>query len=91
MKVAKSENFTSQKQQILSNTKKRIEIIREKLKKLCHKLSKSELKEIKKHLYNIENKKELLELEETKEYLDGLDKKFLKLDDYYDNDDFEFK
>ena len=75
----------------MSNTKKRIEIIREKLKELRHKLSKSELKEIKKHLYNIENKKELLELEATKEYLNGLDKKILKLDDYYDDDDFEFK
>ena len=90
-KVAKSENLTSQKQQILSNNKKRIEIIREKLKELRKKLSKSELKEIKKHLYNIENKKELLELEATKEYLDGLDKKILKLDDYYYDDDFEFK
>ena len=90
-KVAKSENVTSQKQQILSNTKKRIEIIREKLKELCHKLSKSELKEIKKHLYNIENKKELLELEATKKYLDRLDKKILKLNEYYDDDDFEFK
>ena len=63
------------KQQILSKTKKRIEIIREKLKELRHKLSKSELKEIKKHLYNIENKKELLESETTKKYLDELDKK----------------
>ena len=88
-KLAKSANLTSQKQQILSKTKKRIETIREKLKELHHKLSKSELKEIKKHLYNIENKKELLELETTKEYLDELDKKFLKLDEYYD-DDFEF-
>ena len=42
-------------------TKKIIEIIREKLQELRHKVSKSELKEIKKHLYNIENKKELLE------------------------------
>ena len=79
------------KQQILSKTKKRIEIIREKLKELHHKLSKSELKEIKKHLYNIENKKELLESETTKKYLDELDKKILKLDEYYDNDDFEFR
>ena len=71
----------------MSNTKKRIETIREKLKELRHKLSKSELKEIKKHLYNIENKKELLELETTKEYLDELDKKILKLDD---GEDFEF-
>ena len=90
-KLAKRENLTSQKQQILSNTKKRIEIIREKLKELCHKLSKSELKGIKKHLYNIENKKELLELETTKEYLDELDKKILKLHEYYNDDDFEFR
>ena len=96
-KLAKPENLTSQKplkttkQQILSNTKKRIEIIREKLKELCHKLSKSELKKIKKHLYNIENKKELLVLETTKEYLDELDKRILKLDEYYDDDDFEFR
>ena len=78
----------------MSKTKKRIEIIREKLKELSHKLSKSELKEIKKHLYNIENKKELLESETTKKYLDELDKKILKLDEYEDDDDdddFEFK
>ena len=87
-KLAKSETLKSQKQQILTKTKKRIETIREKLKELCHKLSKSELKEIRKHLYNIENEKELLELETTKEYLDELDKKkILKLDD---DDDFEF-
>ena len=97
LKLAKRENETSQKplkttkQQILSKTKKRIEIIREKLKELCHKLSKSELKEIKKHLYNIENKTELLESETTKKYLDELDKKILKLDEYYDDDDFEFR
>ena len=76
----------NQKQQILSKTKKRIETIREKLKELCHKLSKNELKEIRNHLYNIENKKELLELETTKEYLDELDEKILESDD----DDFEF-
>ena len=97
LKLAKRENLTPQKplkttkQQILSKTKKRIEIIREKLKELRHKLSKSELGEIKKHLYNIENKKELLESETTKKYLDELDKKFLKLDEYHDDDDFEFR
>ena len=74
LKPAKHENLTSQKQQIMSKTKKRIEIIREKLKELRHKLSKSELKEIKRHLYNIEYKKELLESETTKRYLDELDK-----------------
>ena len=66
----------------MSKTKKRIETVREKLKELRL------LKEIKKHLYNIENKNELLELETTKEYLDELDKKILKLDD--DDDDFAF-
>ena len=71
----------------MSKTKKIIETIREKLKELRRKLSKSELKEIKKHLYNIENKNELLELETTKEYLDELDKKILKLDDDDDDDD----
>ena len=74
----------------MPKTEKRIEIISEKLKELHHKLSKSELKEIKKHLYNIENKKELLESETTKKYVDELDKKILKLDKYYD-DDFEFR
>ena len=96
LKLAKRENLTPQKplkttkQQILSKTKKRIEIIREKLKELRHKFSKSELKEIKEHLFNVENKKELLESEITK-ILDELDKKILKLDEYYEDDDFEFK
>ena len=74
----------------MSKTKKRIEAITEKLKELHHKLSKNELKEIKKHLHNIENKNELLEIETTKEYLNELDKKILKLDEYYD-DEFEFR
>ena len=59
----------------MSKNKKRIETMREKLKELRHKLSKSDLKKIKKHLYNIANKKELLESEITKEYFDELDKK----------------
>ena len=59
----------------MSKNKKRIEITREKLKELHHKLSKSDLKKIKKHFYNIESKKELLESEITKEYFDELDKK----------------
>ena len=44
-----------------SKNKERIEIIREELKERCYKLSKGELKEIKKNLYKIENKKGLLE------------------------------
>ena len=58
-KLVKLENLTSQKQQIMSKNKKRIEIAREKLKELHHKFSKSDLKTIKRHLYNIENKKRL--------------------------------
>ena len=52
--------------------------------------SKSDLKTIKRYLYNIENKKRLLELEITNEYFDELDKIFLEFDEYYndnDNDD----
>ena len=67
--------------------KKRIEIPREKLKELRHKFSKGDLKTIKRHLYNIENKKRLLELEITNEYFDELDKKFLEFDEYYNDND----
>ena len=45
------ENKHNQKQ---SKNKKRIDIIREELKDLSYKLSRSELKEIRKNLYNIE-------------------------------------
>ena len=63
----------------MSKNKKRIETAKEKLKEFRHKLSKIDLKIIKKHLYNIESKKELLESEIIKEYFDELDKKFLNL------------
>ena len=49
------ENKGNQEQ---SKNKKRIYIIREELKDLSYKLSKSELKEIKKKLYNIEKRKQ---------------------------------
>ena len=61
-KLAKCENLTSQKQQIMSKNKKRIETTRENLKELRHKLSKSDLKKIKKHLYNIESKKRIFRI-----------------------------
>ena len=80
LKLVKHENLTSQKQQIMSKNKKRKEIVRGKLKELHHKFSKSDLKTIKRHLYNIENNKRLLESETTKEYFDELDKKFLEFD-----------
>ena len=42
-----------------NSDKTRIEKIREELKKLAHKLSKSEIKEIRKSFYKIKNKKDL--------------------------------
>ena len=66
----------------MSKNNKRIKTIREKLKELHYKLSKSDLKKIKKHLYNVQNKKELLESETTKEYFDELDKNIFELDEY---------
>ena len=50
------ENKNNQQQTIKSKNKKRIDIIREELKELSYKLSKSELNEIKKNLYNIEKR-----------------------------------
>ena len=57
-KQEKSKN--DQQQQIKSKNKERIEVIREQFKELAYKLSKSELKEIKRRLYMVENKKSLL-------------------------------
>ena len=68
-KCRKTQNVTPQKQEksknnqqqkIISENKERIGIIREELKELSYKLLKSELKEIKKCLYVVENKKGLL-------------------------------
>ena len=50
------ENKNNQQQKIKFTNKKRIDTIREELKELSYKLSKSELKEIKKNLYNIEKR-----------------------------------
>ena len=58
--MTKQEKSKNNQQQIISKNKERIEIIREELKELGYKLSKSELKEIKKLLYMVENKKGLL-------------------------------
>ena len=55
-----------------------------------YKLSRSELKEIKKNLYNIEKRKQF-NSKRTNKYLDELDKKILKLDGYpQDYDDSEY-
>ena len=85
----KSKN--NQQQQIKTKNKERIEVIREQFKELAYRFSKSELKEIKRHLYMVENKKGLLGSKKTKKYLDELDKKIRKLDKYYHHDDFEFR
>ena len=53
-KQEKSKN--NQQQQIKSKNKKRIEMIREQFKELAYKLSNSELKEIKRHLYMVGKK-----------------------------------
>ena len=59
LKEYKSKN--NQQQKIKSKNKERIYVIREELKELSYKLLKSELKEIKKNIHQIENKKGLLE------------------------------
>ena len=84
------ENKNNQQQKIKSKNKKRIDIIREELKELSYKLSKSELKEIKKNLYNIE-KRNQFEYKNPKKYLDKLDKKILKVDKYHYYNDFEYR
>ena len=91
LKATKQEKSKNNQQQIISKNKERIEIIREELKELGYKLSKSELKEIKKHLYMVENKKGLLGSKKPRKYLDELDEKIRKLDKYYHDDDFEFR
>ena len=73
-----------------SKNKKRTDKIRKDLKNLSYKLSKSELKNIKANLYNIETTTKISSNKTTK-YLDELDKKILKLDEYRDYDDYEYK
>ena len=73
-----------------SKNKKRIDDIRDELKDPTYNISKSESKEIKKSLYNIE-KRNIIGPKKSKRYLDELDKKILKLDKYHDYDDYEYK
>ena len=79
-----------QQQKIKSKNRKRIDIIREELKEISYKLPQSELKIIKKNLYNIE-KRNQFESKRTKKYIDELDKKILKLDKYHYYDNFEYR
>ena len=73
-----------------SKNKERIDNIREDLKDLSYKLPKSELREIKKNLYNIEKRK-TINSKNTNKYTDELNKKILKLEKYNDYDDYEYK
>ena len=53
-------------------------------------VAKSELKEIKTNLYNIEKRKKISS-KKTNKYLDELDKKIPRLEKYHDYDDYEYK
>ena len=81
------ENKTPKKQ---PKNKKRIDSIREDLKDLSYKLSKSELKEIKNNLYNIEKTKQF-DSKKTYKRLNELEKKLLELEKYRDHDDYQYK
>ena len=73
-----------------NKNKTRIDEIREEIKKLGHKLSRQELKEIKKNLHEIKNKKGHSASKKTKEYLNKLEETFYKLNTYYDYDDAKY-
>ena len=73
-----------------SKNETRIDDIREELKNPKYNISKSESKDIKRNLYNIEKKRKI-SLKKTSKYLDELDERILRLDKYHDYDDFEYK
>ena len=70
--------------------KKRINNIREDLKDLSYKLSKTELEDIRTDLYNIEKKNNLIK-KKTNIRLDELEKKLLALEKYHDHNDHEYR
>ena len=74
-----------------NKNKTRIEKIKEEIKKLQHKFSRQELKEILKSLYEIENRKNLSASKKTKKCLNKLEKIIYKLNIYYDYDDVEYR
>ena len=80
IKSGKTRQKPIKKQHIL--LKEKIDGIRKKLNEVHHNLPKSELKEIKKYLYNIEKNKLL---EKNKEYLDELNKKIIEHEDFIEN------
>ena len=74
-----------------SGNKTRIYDIKDELKNPTYNISKSESKDIKRTLYNIEKRNVVGSKKKTSKYLDELDKKILKLDKYHDYDDYEYK
>ena len=79
LKASKNENKT------------RIDKIRQETKELDHKLSRQELKEIKKNIYEIENKKRVAASKKAKKYLNKLEEKIYELNTYYDYGDLEYR
>ena len=73
-----------------SKNEERLDNIKDELKNSTYNISKSESKDIKRTLCNIE-KRNVVRSKNTSKYLDELDKKILKLDKYYDYDDYEYK
>ena len=73
-----------------SINKKRIDDIKNELKNPTYNIPKSESKDIKKSLHNIE-KRNIVGSRKATRYLYELDKKILKLDKYHDYDDYEYK
>ena len=73
-----------------SKNKKRIDDIKDELKNPTYNISKSESKDIKRTLYNIE-KRNIIGSKKANRYLDELDQKILKLNKYHDYDDYEYK
>ena len=73
-----------------SKNKKRIDDIREGLKNPKYNILKSESKNIKRNLYNIEKQRKI-SLKKTSQYLDELDERITRLDKDHDYDHFEYK
>ena len=71
----------------------RIKKIREDFNKLRDRFLKPKIKEIRRNLYEIENKKNLSKpkIKEIEQNLIELEKSLFKLNKYYDYDDIEYK
>ena len=76
-----------------SLSKKRIKDIKEDFNKLRDRFLKPKIKEIRKNLYEIENKKNLSKskIKEIEQNLIELEESLFKLNKYYDYDDAEYK